>query len=412
MIKCKETTLIQSVGLKNIYILFVVYLIANITYLLNFDGVYWDDWVTYNQDLSTLTRFFGEIQSSINGYFFIVISSIGNGIYGFRLALFLMYFVSGLMLVYIFKTTKIFNNQSAYLIGLFFLISPVFHTKVALSIIPFYFSVFLFFLAWYLLARNIKQFYWFQKLIVLALFFMSFTTASLLVFYGLVLLYILYKQYYEADEKNSFLYKIESFVRGYIEFILLPIVYFIYKHLFLQPSGLYANYNKINIDNWRLYERVEIALYQFIEFSVPLFWVVGLISVVIVCGVLLLPKYRGFCQINLPSYRVAVIILAIGMLGMLLAVFPYIMVGKLAGFLDWSNRFHLLTLIPSSMVLYGILMLVLRGGSYLLSFFVGETVRNLISVGVVVFLISIFLCRSVYDQHRYNIDWFYPAAFY
>ena len=109
--------LIQSIGAKKVTVIFTVYLMANITYLLNIDGVYWDDWVAYNQEYSTLIRFYGEIMNTTHGYFSIVLSEVGNGIYGFRLALFAMYFISGLMIIYILKNMRLFSSNAAYAVG-------------------------------------------------------------------------------------------------------------------------------------------------------------------------------------------------------------------------------------------------------------------------------------------------------
>ena len=412
MTSSNRNTLIQSVGVRNIYILFIIYFIANITYLVNIDALYWDDWVVYNQEYSTLARFAEMIRNTtytLNFVFLNIFNNIGNGIYGFRLSLFLMYFISALIVIYILKTIKIFNNQSAYLIGLFYLINPVFHTKAVITILQFYVSVFLFFIAWYWLASNIKKLYWYHRVIILLLFFNSFVFNSLLVLYALVPLYIFYKQYYDPNEKINFLNKVKNFLRGNIDFILVPIVFFIYKLVFMNPSGLYAGYNEISIKNLKvlLKTNFDFPLFNFIENSAILFWEFGLISAVIAILAMFLPRFREFLHIKLPTYKVSVIMLAIGLFGMLLAIFPYSMVGKVPTLFGWDSRFYLLTLVPESIVLYAFLMLVLKSISNLPYICIKETVRNQISIGIFMFLVTIFLCRSLHDQHRLNIDWFY-----
>ena len=43
---------------KVFLILFSIYFLVNIPMLLNFNGIYWDDWTLVDQSIETLNRFF------------------------------------------------------------------------------------------------------------------------------------------------------------------------------------------------------------------------------------------------------------------------------------------------------------------------------------------------------------------
>jgi hypothetical protein len=408
--------LIMSPPVFKMFVIFIIYLLANITYLLNVDGVYWDDWVAFNQEYSTLTLFYGQLQNTIHGYFSIVLLGIGNGVYGFRLALFVMYFISGLIIISILKTLKLFEGHGAYLIGGFYLISPIFHTKVAISIIPFYFSVFIFFVAWYWLSRSIESFSWKSRVGILVLFFVSFTTSSLLVFYSFVLCYLFYKQNLENYKKEtSIFYKIEIFVRNNIEFILLPIVFFIFKKNYLQPNGLYTGYNQVKFANVDLFlsnlvTSVDLVIWQPLERAIISFWEIGLFVAVVICVIGLFSKAKGIITIKLESFTSALVIFVIGLVGIWLAVFPYYMVGKIPISTGWDSRFQLLTVLPVALFLYGSILICSICLSKLFSPLVRKDYTDLIFPSVLGFAMTILVSSSFYVQHRYNVDWFYQIG--
>lgn len=396
--------------------LFAIYLLANITYLLNFDGVFWDDWVVFNQEDLTLALLFSQLQNTIHGYFLILLSEIGNGVYGFRLAFFVMYFISGLMIIAILNTVPLFRGHSAYLIGLFYLISPIFYTKVAISIIPFYFSVFIFFVAWYWLSRSIDGLNWKSRVGILLLFFVSFTTSSLLVFYVFVLSYMFYKQNLENYDKDTHLfYKVECFVRNNIEFFLLPIIFFIFKSMYLIPNGLYAGYNQVKFENIYLFlsnivTSLDLVIWEPLERAIISFWGIGLAVAVLVFVFGLYRRSRAIVNVRLGSFTSAFVIIVIGLIGIWLAVIPYYMVGKIPISSGWDSRFQLLTVLPVSLFLYGSILIASIILLKIFSPFLRKDYIDLIFPTILAFAMTILISSSFYIQHRYNIDWFYQVG--
>src|SRR5690606_9679610 len=85
----------------------------------------------------------------------------------------------------------------------------------------------------------------FVRVMVLIIFFFSFFVNSLLVFYAVVLMYMFYKIY---DIKLNFIQNSILFVKTKIDFIILPILFFIVKSIWFVSSGAHGpDYNKISI---------------------------------------------------------------------------------------------------------------------------------------------------------------------
>ncbi len=83
------------------------------------------------------------------------------------------------------------------------------------------------------------------RIFIWALFFISFYVNSLLLFYSIVLLYIIYK----LQEDNHTLISsllLKRCVMKYGDFIVLPILFWVIKKKFFAPYGLYQTYNQIN----------------------------------------------------------------------------------------------------------------------------------------------------------------------
>ena len=78
--------------------------------------------------------------------------------------------------------------------------------------------------------------------------------------------------------------------------------------------------------------------------------------------------------------------------------------------MGWESRFQILAILPTSLILYSLVVLGLRLVSVLLGNLIDDRHRNVLAVGVFSFFIAVFLARGLYDQHRLNVDWFYQAG--
>lgn len=177
---------------KVFWILFSIYFIVNIPFLLNYNGIYWDDWVIVDQDLETLNAMFTQAV----GYAGYIISYLHYfminylGVFSYRVLTFLLLFFSGWFVYKILSDLSIFSSKDRFFLTIFFLVAPLYNAKVALINFPYTLFSFIFFLAFYLLSNTYENLVIRKRIFILSLFFISFLVNSILVFYAIVLIYI------------------------------------------------------------------------------------------------------------------------------------------------------------------------------------------------------------------------------
>ena len=212
------TGLIGRMKFSNKYtsLLFLVYLIAHGGILLIPNAIYWDDWVLYRSESNIILDFFEQWGSMFNliGYLHIGLLKIGPWVY--KVLTFTLMFGSGLLLNNILKRYNNINENNRFLIVLLFLILPFNMARVTMIVFPYTLCYFLFFLAWAMMERF--------RFLALVLFFISFNTNSLLVFYAVPFCDMLYRAGYLSSWKNS----LHSVPRN-IDYIMLPFIYFYIK---------------------------------------------------------------------------------------------------------------------------------------------------------------------------------------
>ena len=187
--KKRGSILIKAINaIKDYHIYIFLFFIANFFLLINYEGLYWDDWGAYNQERETLIVFFDMIQHNIKGDFFLILSKFFNHVYLFRIFVFLAYLSIGFFTYKILISTELFSEREGKLVAFMSIIVPINSSFVAISIIPFLFPVLLFYLAFFLLSKYYEYPGKPLRFIVLYIFFFSFSTNSLLVLYAIVLM--------------------------------------------------------------------------------------------------------------------------------------------------------------------------------------------------------------------------------
>ncbi len=395
---------------KTIQALFVLYLISNLLLLLNINGIYWDDWVIYNQSFDELKSMTNQLTGNSHLFepIFWGLNHIGNGVFSYRLVTFTVYFISGLFLYFILLDIKAVSQKSAFYITLLFLILPVNSAKIGLCVVHYGIFMCLFFISFWLLMKYINN----QgglafRLLVLGLFYLSFFVSSLIVFYAIVLLYIVYKNYtYLAGEtlpngRGSIKAAVRMLFVNYFDFLCLPILFFYIKTHYFVPYGLYVNYNAISWDYFKnniienIYLSFKPAFYkplslafivclQFLFLSLPitafLFWYL-----------------RRKPVDNETRLKTILFMMGLGLFFFVLAIFPYAAVGKLPSLKYFDSRHMLLVPLGLAFCLYFSILLIERKN------------RALAHV-VLITLLASCLLKNMHDQAQYLKDWFYQVA--
>lgn len=383
---------------KNIQTLFVLYLLSNILLLCNINGIYWDDWVLYNQPFSELQDMMNQLTGNAHVFEYIhrTFSSIGNEVFSFRLATVLLYFLSGLFLYFILLNIKPIPRQSVFYITLLFLILPVNSARIALCDFQYGLFLCLFFMAFWVLTQAIKRP---RNLIlratVLVLFYFSFYVSSLLVFYAIVLLYLLY-QTHQRPNQSRLASTLHLFSK-YPDFVVLPLLFYGIKSHYFIPYGLYDHYNALSTNPFLIpLELLRSVRYAFFEplgqavFISLRFWYL-LTVLTLLIAVYLRDRTPFLTDIPIKT------LMAAGILFFIIAVFPYIVVGKMPVLSSFGSRHMLLIPLGIALILYTTILAI-------------EQKRKNLGHALLLILIASCILKNMHDQTQYLKDWMYQVA--
>lgn len=368
-------------------------------------GIYWDDWSLYNQDNTSIMSQFSMNKVYIAGYLHILLFTQEHTVVLYRVLTFVAFFISAILLMKVLRTIPIIDKTSSFYITLFYLILPVNSAKIALINVPSNLFLPIFFLAFYLLKRYIyKNHSLYLRIIVLALFFVSFIVNSLLVLYAIVLLYIGYTHYaHHGTLKlvDKLTVVLKELLKKFLDFILLPVLFFIYKNIYLVPTDLYADYNKINISLKGLLVTGFLMLKSlYTSLIEPLF--VSLVTSLWhlpVFFLLALLSYALLSKQTVSKYkkRDALLLFMLGVFIFFLAVFPYAAVGKLPLLDEMASRHQLLVPLGFAFIVYFMIMYILND-------------RKKIAARTLYLVVSMFIMQNLYYGYRYQLDWFYQVG--
>lgn len=318
---------------KHYLLLLVFYLIAQGGLLSISNSIYWDDWVLYRSANEVIISRFTDQAGTLfylEGPIHIGLLSLGP--WAYKILTLIFYFVAGIALDLVLKRLLLFSENTRFIIVLFFLILPLNSARVALVDLRYAACYSIFFVAWALMYRYRKT--------SLFLFFLSFNTNSLLVFYALPFLELFISDY-RFKRNFNFL----KFVNNNIYYIILPFLYFIIKITLFKPRGLYEGYN----ENFKLSNLLYLPVFQmydFIQTNISL----GLILILTSISFYLL-KDRLNMEIDAGKDKFnPKILFLVGIGVFILGAFPYWIIGLLPSFADWGSRHQLLLPLGLSIV--------------------------------------------------------------
>ena len=346
--------------------LIILYSIAHGGIFLILQSIYWDDWLLWNMNSEIILNTFRQAGSPFNfvGYLHNILLSVGPWFY--RVLTFILIFLSGILLWHILKRSELVDETSIFLIVLFYLTTPLYIARVAVIDFPYTLCVFLFYFAWFVQGRF--------RLLSLALYFLSFNTQSLLVFYTLPMLDYLFR------ENNKFSFgSILRWGVGKLDFIMLPFVWFIIKIIYFKPTGFYKNYNEI----YSLLHLIKSPVYQL--------WDMLNLDVGLVLIGLLFFFFFNTKHIDISfNERKPKRLLVIATVCLVFALVPYWILGHIPTFREWTSRHQLLMPL---------------GTSFLFAYFISIINRlDQRKIFVAIFF-SVFISINVSNYFDLIIDW-------
>jgi hypothetical protein len=318
--------------------LVVFYTVMHGGILLIPNAIYWDDWVLYRSSPETILDTFRQAGAIVGWTGYLHLGLLHLGPWSYKILTFILMLASGLLLDVILNRNGVLGRESRFLVVLLFLVLPFNLARVALIDFPYTLCHFLFFLAWYAIDRH--------RIAALLLFFLSFNTNSLLVFYSLPILDLMYRHGHFRTLREMLL-----FLPAKVDFIVLPFLYFAIKSIYFVPYGFYEGYRQGFNVNY-IYPAM---LGQFRE--VATIRINPGLLLLLVPMVFLFVKRKG--EIIRKLENVAPVsklyLLLLGMLAFFLAGLPYWVLGYEPTFLEWTSRHQLLMPLGAALIIFSIL---------------------------------------------------------
>jgi len=312
---------------------------------------FWDDWTMFYLDSPLRLEWFQMTGNHVFGH-------LNNLIYSLPHPGIIYFFISTLSLagaliflwLSLTSITAISRGQRIFITA-FFTVFPVYFARACqISAFNRNLPCLLFFLGLYLTIQSFNKKKTSLRIISLATLMMSFFLYSLLTFYLVVLIYLIY-QHLEKTKARPSLF---SWL-AYTDYLALPLVFWTLRQIFFRPTGMFeeSNHPSLAFLTWpNIWEAVHVNLievyqkYVFGTFAAHP-WLVILLSVLIFA--ILNRVITG------SSRRVSksdVVFLGIGIIAFFAALLPYILINKIPSNSGWLSRYQVLLPLGGGMITY------------------------------------------------------------
>lgn len=384
---------------RAIFITMFLYSLAH-GYILLMNGIYWDDWTLYDVESEAIVETFQRTGTIWVGYFHSFLLSFENGIWFYRIIVFISFLFAGLFLNQILSNIREISPFSKLTIVLIFMLFPVNSARLALIDVPYAISYFLFFLSFWLVTKYLSFRNIGLRILALLTLFASFSTESLLVFFIVLIIYIIY---HERSKITSFVTFVSTMMR-YMDFLSLPIIFWILRNIYWLPTEIRVGYNHVGLKELLVAPFLSVFSfhYSFIDVFNSSFQILSHLSFTIILVTILLALFKQKISSESPEdnllmpNRYDYIFLGVGLLSFFAAVYPYNVVDNIPRLDDWSSRHQLLVPLGAAfLILYGIKIVSRR--------FHWKENSQLV---IYSFLISLFTMANIQSYIEYEKDWY------
>ena len=351
-------------------------------------GVFWDDWVMYNNNPTVITSMYDQSGFPFSAIQHNYLLSTNYPFLSYKLII-IVFFLLSLFMLYKILIYTLKDKNLTYLILLVYITIPLNSAKLSLINTLALQYIFLFYLAFYFLILFLSTKNIYYRILAIIFFIPSFTLNSLFVYYIIVPFFILWKIHLEIKSIKDFFKKIIE----YIDFILLPIILWVVKGLFFSGHGDYANYNKIS------FHKLSNAFTKTIESIITIFQqlihkILSLpLEIYIVTILVSLLVVYSLKKISTPKFKIKdfFIFFFIGISLVYFSLFPYLAVGGIVDFNDWSSRNHIVSILGFSILFISFILLI---PNIKFKLFLASNI------------ILIFLVLNLQNTYQFQRDWY------
>ena len=291
-------------------------------------------------------------------YYLNFIFSQPYGITIARFVVFFSFFIAILAFYGILKSVRNIDRDTIVILCILFAVIPVNFARIAIITNFYAISYGLFFLAWYVLTKYLETRKLHFRICALLLFMISFLTQSLLVFFIIPICFI---AYWFRNDIHSIKSLIRTYTR-YVDFLVLPMLFFGLKNIFWKPFGIYEGYTQLTVGKflsipynfvYSLYSTAGYIISKFYQFLYsPL--ETHLLELFFFCVFFIIIFYliRKRDIISENSVKNDIFLIFIGVCVFLIGMFPYLAVGNIPNYSDWNSRNQLLLPLGASIILF------------------------------------------------------------
>lgn len=359
-------------GLERKFIVFagIVYSIMHAGILFIPSAVFFDDWVVVDSSAATILEIFRQAGAMFNWVGFLHVGLVFLGVWSYKFFTFLLMGAAGYFLNEVLKNHNVLGYQLRWSIVLLFLLLPFNMARVAAIDFPYALCYAMFFAAWLTMGR--------YRFFSAMLFFISFNTNSLLVFYAIPIL----DQWYRGSARFN-VHTLIKFGLDRWELFVLPFLYFGIKFFFFRPEGFYAGYNQgYSLEG--IPAVVEEQVFDLLDLRFNNKAIIVFFPFVYLALRLLFNFNEGGKR-----FFLSMAVTAFGFISIVLACFPYWVLGYTPTFSDWTSRYQLLMPLGSALLISGMLLLLPK-------------LFRMITLAVV---LSACLSYGLSGYYHFYIDW-------
>ncbi len=230
-----STVKLSSLSKKKLCVLSIIYTMAH-GFLLIASGRWWDDWAFYDVPKETVWTLSSQTGRPSMYYIMRFVELMPVPVY--RILTFVMFWFCMMFLYHILKNWLALRDDSCFWICAIYSIVPANDTRIINGAFPYTFGLFFFMAGLYYLSVLLQK----DKIHILCrtgnyvLFLLSFVLNSNLCFYSIALLMILMRK--------------KSIVKmlGFLDYILLPVLFYVLKCRLFPVWGEYENYNIVSVE--------------------------------------------------------------------------------------------------------------------------------------------------------------------
>jgi hypothetical protein len=337
--------------------------------------VFWDDWVVLAYEkLGTLWNLYKEMGSREVYPVVKPFVTVADPRFWTTTELLLFCALAPLIHTIIRRVTD-WPAQDAFWAALLTALVPLNQARFALTTVTYAFTCVLFALSIVLLLRDLKASSIGRRILVVVLLMMSFTTQSFLVMAWFAPMVVAIDAWRKAEASFSWRKHIAAAIRGVLsrpELLLAPPLYWLGKQMLQPTSGLYVDYNKIQLDLPSAIKATLVAVkdqFAGAHILLPPLSDLPQLGLAVALAIALFAGVASHWRLPLGpaedtasrSRRIADVLALVAAVALVFsALFPYVFVGKPPRFSGlWETRHQTTLMMVSGFVIWAVLRLVI-----------------------------------------------------